>query len=295
MSFTKRGLGSNLSALGLKELVSSINNPVTENNDKPIKTGLKKLPIEMLRPGKYQPRKGMDQEFLHELSDSIRQHGIIQPIVVRSINSDSYEIIAGERRWRAAQMAGIKEVPVVINELADREAMAVSLIENIQRENLNPIDAAIGLDRLSKEFNLTHQEVADTIGKSRTTVTNLLRLLGLNQEIKDFLKEGKLEMGHARALLSLPEIKQIEAANLIIKKSLSVRETEKLVASLLHDSPQKSFESPKVDPNILQLQNQVSEKIGAKVVVRQKSNSKGELVIQYNSLDELDGILQHIR
>lgn len=253
------------------------------------------LPVELLQRGKYQPRREIDPVALQELADSIRAQGILQPVVVRKIMPQGhYEIIAGERRWRAAQLAGLSEIPALIRDIPDATAMALALIENIQRENLNAIEEAAALQRLLNEFNMTHQEVAQAVGKSRATVTNLLRLMGLNPDVKVFLEKNQLEMGHARALLALEGIAQTKAANLIIDKQLSVRETEHLVRELLH--PKKLPAAKKLtSPDIRRLETQLSEQLGASVKILHSTRGKGKLVINYNNLDELDGILNHIK
>jgi len=272
----KRGLG-----LGLTELLS-------EN----VKLRQDRLPIDKLKPGKYQPRRIMNQDALDELADSIRTQGIIQPIIVRKITNGNYEIIAGERRWRAAQLASLHEVPVVIRDISDEQTIALSLIENIQREDLNAIDTAISLQRLITEFSMTHESVASVVGKSRVTVTNLLRLLDLPEEIKNMVQQGKLEMGHARALLTLNTVKQIATAKIVIAKGLSARATENLVRQLQNPkiATKKLF-----DPNTMQLQKQISDKLSAPVKIQYaKKGGKGKIIIQYSSLDELEGILEHI-
>jgi ParB family chromosome partitioning protein len=279
-----RGLKRGLQDLAINELLSDIK---TEH-----KTELRKLPIDVLEPGKYQPRRDMDYDALEELASSIRSQGIIQPIVVRTVTNGRYEIIAGERRWRAAQLAELHEIPAVIRDIPDEAAIAMSLIENIQRENLNVIEEATALQRLMDEFNMTHQEVAEAVGKSRTTVTNILRLLSLLPDVKTMVEHGDLEMGHARALLTLAENLQIQAAKTIVAKGLSVRDTEKLVRRLQRPMPQK----PEIydDPNILNLQKQISDKLVARVVVQHTNKGNGKLIIQYNNLDELEGIIGHI-
>lgn len=281
----KHGLG-----LGLTALLSDIK---TVHADTQLsKSALRHLPVDMLKPGKYQPRRGMNQEALAELADSIRKQGIIQPVIVRAIASGSYEIIAGERRWRAAQLASLHEIPVVVRDISDEQAIALSLIENIQREDLNAIDTATSLQRLIDEFKMTHESVATTVGKSRTTVTNLLRLLALPEEIKTMIQLGELEMGHARALLTLDLAQQLAAAKTIIARGLSARAAENLVRQLQkpHLTTKKS-----VDPNTAQLQKKIADKLAAPVKIQHAKNGKGKIIIQYNSLDELDGILKHIR
>ncbi len=234
----------------------------------------------------------MNPEKLQELADSIKSQGVIQPIVVRSIGQDKFEIVAGERRWRAAQLAGMQQVPVVIKDIDDRTAMAVALIENIQREDLNPLEEAEALRRLLDEFQMTHQQVAEAVGKSRVTVTNLLRLLELHPEVKKMLLNRQLEMGHARALLALDGQKQIAAANKIVKEGLTVRAAERLVKdSQTDESAPKKIKV--IDQDTRRLQEQLSMKLGAKVVIDHKENGAGKLVITYSSLDELDGLIQH--
>lgn len=275
---------------GLSELLSDIktSSSASENN----KTALKHLAIDLLKPGRYQPRRDMDQEALAELAASIRAQGIIQPLIVRPITGGGYEIIAGERRWRAAQLANLHEVPVVIREIQDKQVIALSLIENIQREDLNAIDIALSLQRLIAECNMTHENAASAIGKSRTVVTNLLRLLSLSEEIKDMIQKGLLEMGHARALLTLDLVKQLTAAKIIVAKNLSVRASEALVKQL--QKPQVTTKKI-IDPNTKELQKQLADKLAATVNILHTKKGKGKIVIKYNSLDELEGILQHIK
>lgn len=294
----KRGLGRDLSALlgssAKKQTASTASDTAQATTE-----GLKKLPVEHMVRGRYQPRTEFNEEQLQELADSISKQGIIQPIIVRSISTDAakpkYEIIAGERRWRAAQLAGLHEVPVVIKKYTDEEAIAVSLIENIQREDLNPIEEATSLDRLIEEFGLTHQEAADAVGRSRAAVSNLLRLLSLDTGVKEMLAHGDIEMGHARALLSLEITLQSSIASLVIKKGMSVRETEAHVRKLLNPVAKNKKENTTEDLHISDLQNRLSETLGAKVICQHSAKGKGKLVIQYNSLDELDGILDHIK
>ena len=256
---------------------------------------LKNIPIDLIQRGKYQPRTDMHEEALEELAASIRAQGVMQPIVVRPISSDKYEIIAGERRWRATQIAGLDSIPAIIKPVGDEAAIAMSLIENIQRENLNPIEEAMALKRLQDEFELTQQEVADAVGKSRATVTNLMRLIGLTIDVRRMLEHGDLEMGHARALLSLPDIQQSEAARSIVGKGLSVRQTESLVRRLIAEIGSSNRATPKmVDPDIKNLEESLADKLGAKVMIQHTAKGKGRLVLKYNSLDELEGILSHI-
>ncbi|MBS0422807.1 MAG: ParB/RepB/Spo0J family partition protein [Proteobacteria bacterium] len=261
---------------------------------------LAKLPLDLLQRGKYQPRVDMRQETLQELADSIKAQGVVQPIVVRPLegstgSSPRYEIIAGERRWRAAQIAGLSEIPAVIRRIPDEAAIAVALIENIQRENLNPLEEARALERLINEFALTHQQAAEAVGRSRAGVSNLLRLLELAPEVAERVERREIEMGHARALLALSNRKQqIEIAVLIVKKGLSVRETEALVRRLQQTPAAKADLESTGDPNVNRLEQELAEKLGAKVAIQHSTGGKGKLVVSYNSLDELDGILAHI-
>jgi ParB family chromosome partitioning protein len=231
---------------------------------------------------------------LQELADSIKAQGIMQPIIVRLLADDRYEIIAGERRWRAAQMAGLETIPAIIREINDDTAIAMALIENIQREDLNPMEQATAMHRFIEEFALTHQQIAEAVGKARATVTNLLRLMSLPREVKTLLEHGDLEMGHARALLSLPEQQQIDSARLVVAKGLSVRQTEALVRSLLAAN-EKPADDKTIDPNVAQLQQSLADKLGAAVQIDYNKKGQGRLVIRYNSFEELDGILAHIQ
>lgn len=260
---------------------------------------LASLPLDLLQRGKYQPRMDMRPESLSELADSIKSKGLVQPILVRPLGgrnageSQRYEIIAGERRWRAAQMAGIAEIPAVIRDVPDEAALAMSLIENIQREELNPLEEARALQRLIEEFGLTHQAAAEAVGRSRAAVSNLLRLMELADEVKQLVEERRIEMGHARALLGLTSRRQqIEVAVLVAKKALSVRETEALVRRLIAPPPPHGETQP--DPDIRRLELELADKLGAKVAFQHNASGKGKLVVAYNSLDELEGILAHI-
>ncbi len=287
----KRGLGE-------KGLGALLKGSTGETRENVVEEGqLRELPVELVQRGKYQPRRDMDPEALEELAESIRQQGIMQPIVVRPIGEGRYEIIAGERRWRATQLAGLDRVPALVRDVPDEAAVAMALIENIQRENLNAMEEAMALQRLQDEFDLTQAEVAEAVGKSRTTVTNLLRLINLSDEVKVMLEHGDLEMGHGRAMLSLGAEQQITVARQIESKSLSVRQTEALVRRLQSEAnnpkPQTTPSKPNAD--IQRLQDDLSEKLGASVVVDHSVKGKGKLVIKYNSLDELDGILAHIK
>ena len=252
------------------------------------------LPVDVIKRGEYQPRVDMHQESLQDLADSIAAQGVVQPIVVRSIGDDRYEIIAGERRWRAAQMAGLHDIPAVVREVDDRSAIAIALIENIQRENLNPLEEARALARLIDEFELTHEQAAAAVGRSRAAVSNLLRLLDLDDSVKAMLERGELEMGHARALLALAGARQIEAARQVVARGLSVRATEGLVRQLQEKKPASRPAAKPKDPNVQRLEADLSDKLGASVALRQGKAGKGKLEISYNSLDELDGILEHI-
>jgi len=255
---------------------------------------LRNIPVDLIQRGKYQPRTDMHQESLEELANSIKKQGVMQPIVVRPIANNKFEIIAGERRWRATQMAGLDSIPTIIKPVNDEAAIAMALIENIQRENLNPIEEAMALKRLQDEFELTQQEVADAVGKSRVTVTNLLRLMGLNIDVRRMLEHGDLEMGHARALLSLPHEQQSQAARTVAGRGLSVRQTEALVRRLTSEAASGGKEEKLVDPDIKTLEDGLADKLGAKVLIQHTAKGKGKLVVKYNSLDELDGILSHI-
>jgi len=281
MSSNKRGLGR-----GLDALLGDVS--VIEE-----KHHLQTLPIEYMQRGKYQPRKDINPEKLQELADSIKAQGIIQPIVVRRIAQEKYEIVAGERRWRAAQLAGLTQVPIVVKQIDDRAAMAVALIENIQREDLNPLEEAEALRRLLDEFEMTHQLIADAIGKSRTTVTNLLRLMDLQPEVKKLLLNNQLEMGHARALLSLDGLKQVTIANKVAKEGLTVRATERLVKE--SQAEPKIQKIKVIDRDTIRLQDDLTAKLGAKVIIDHKENGSGKLVIAYSSLEELDGIIGQLR
>lgn len=259
------------------------------------KSVVKELAIDKLMPGQYQPRRFFDESALEALANSIKSQGIIQPIVVRSVKGDArFEILAGERRWRAAQLAGLERVPVIFKEMSDQEALAVALIENIQREDLNPVETAIALKRLIEEFSLTHQEVGDVIGRSRSSITNTLRLLDLAPEVQVLLSEGKLDMGHARALLPLTAKKQLLVAMQVVEQSLTVRETERLVKLQLADNV-KDMKKTEKDPDLLSLERNLSEILGAMTEIKTRKKGKGEVVIRYNSLDELDGILLKIK
>ena len=272
-----KGLGRGLDAL------------LAANQDiEKVGESLQNLPLSLLQPGKYQPRTRMDQQSLAELAESIKSRGVMQPILVRPVSAGRYEIIAGERRWRAAQLAGLPEVPAVIREVPDDAALAMSLIENIQRENLNPLEEAAGIQRLIMEFGMTHQEASQALGSSRSAVSNLLRLLNLPAPVQELLMQGKIDMGHGRALLSLSPAKQIEIANVVAHKQLSVRETERLVHRLEH---QKEKTHPRPDRDLMRLQENISAKLGAEVTIKSGQNGKGSIVIHYHTLEQLDCIL----
>lgn len=286
---------------GLDALLSKPSAKATAN-DGPAGDGtLRHLPVELLQRGQYQPRVDMRQDSLEDLASSIKAQGVVQPIVARPISSKGkeqrYEIVAGERRWRAAQLAGLAEIPAVVREIPDEAAIAMALIENIQRENLNPLEEARALDRLISEFDLTHAEAAQAVGRSRASVSNLLRLQDLSDKVKPLLEDRQLEMGHARALLAIANPRQqFDAARQVVRKSLSVRETERLVRRMLDgDKPKPAKKPPTANADIRRLEIEISEKLGAKVMVDHTARGAGKLVISYNSLDELDGILKHIK
>ena len=253
---------------------------------------LRNLPADVIRPGRYQPRSVFDEEKLAELADSIRAQGVVQPIVVRPMGDGEYELIAGERRWRAAQLAGIAAIPAVVRDVPDEVSVAMALIENIQREDLNPLEEATALRRLIDDFQMTQQEAADAVGRSRPAVSNLLRLLELMQEVKDLIDMRRIEMGHARALLSLDDTLQVQAAREVVRKQLSVRETENLVRRLQQSMKMKG--QRRVDPDILRLQNRISEPLGARVRIQHLASGKGKLTIAYNNADEFEGILERL-
>lgn len=283
----KRGLGKSLDAL----LVGSLS--TTEESYPQSEDQLCQLSVDVIQRGKYQPRREMDPDALDDLANSIRSQGIIQPIVVRQLLGGRFEIVAGERRWRAAQLAGLTEVPAIIKDIPDEAAVAIALIENIQREGLNPIEEAMALQRLIAEFSMTHQQVAEAVGKSRASVTNLLRLLTLAEEVKTMLEHGDIEMGHARALLSLPEALQIEAAQSIVNKGLSVRDTEELVRVL--QLPKLPAMPKSIDPDIRRLQEDLANRLSLAVAIQCNQKGKGKVVIKYSDLSELDAILDYFQ
>ena len=281
----KPGLGR-----GLDMLLSS----ATKDSDKD--SELKKLPVEKITKGEYQPRMSIDPDALQDLAESIKAQGLVQPVVVRRIEGGNYELIAGERRWRASQMAGLHTIPAIIRDIPDQAAAAMSLIENIQREDLNPLEEALAMSRLISDFGLTHQQTAESVGRSRASVTNLLRLIDLQDKTKELLDQRQLDMGHARALLALDGQLQIETAQKVAKNQLSVRETEKLVKKLnATDENQAKKDAPQKALEVIKLEESLSEKIGAKVSIQYNTKGKGKLIVEYNNLDELDGILEHIR
>lgn len=285
MTLKKRALGKGLDAL-LGTLTSGT------GADELLRT----LPVDLIQRGKYQPRKSMRPEALQELADSIRTQGVVQPILVRPVPHEAgkYEIIAGERRWRAAQMAGLHDIPALVRTVPDQTAACISLIENIQREDLNPLEEAKTLSRLLHEFSMTHETVAEAVGRSRSTVTNLLRLLDLNPVVQELLLSGELEMGHARAIVALSMEQQANIARRVVKRGLSVRETERLVQAAQTVGGKKNSARRTQDPNIRGLQDDLSGRLGAQVNIRHTARGKGTLEIKYNSLDELDGILARI-
>ncbi len=295
----KRALGRGLDAL----LGVGAANPVPEPDQAPAPAPapgdrLRMLSVELIQRGRYQPRLDIKAEALQELADSIKAQGVVQPIVVRPLTGqpERYELIAGERRWRATQLAGLHEIPAVIKDIPDKTVMSIALIENIQREQLNPLEEAGALQRLIGEFGMTHQEVAEAIGRSRAAVSNLLRLLELAPAPKRLLEEGRIEMGHARALLSLPAAVQTALAERVAVEGLSVRATERLVRAAADAARRQTAPvPPRADPNVQRLEAQLSEKLGAAVSIKHGSRGDGQLVIRYGSLDELDGILAHIR
>lgn len=306
----KRGLGRGLDALLGDALAQS--KVITEESQAEVSIqpeqvesetkssdGIKHLPVEFIQPGQYQPRKDMHQEALEELAASIKAQGLMQPIVIRPLvgKDDRYEIIAGERRWRATQLAGLDTVPVIIKDVPDDAAIAMALIENIQRENLNSMEEAQALHRLQHEFELTQQEVGDAVGKSRATVANLLRLMQLNEDVKIMLERGDIEMGHAKALLGLQDQKQSEAARHVVAKDMTVRQAESYVRSVQDDAKfgDKTKEKARPNPDIQRLERTLGERLGANVAIQHSAKGKGKLVINYSNLDELDGILAHIQ
>ncbi len=279
MNQRRKGLGRGLDAL--------------LGGDEAPRDTLATLPVARIRPGRYQPRTRMDQEALAELAASIQSQGLMQPVLVRPVDRDRYELIAGERRWRAAQMAGLQEIPALVREVPDESALAMSLIENIQRENLNPMEEAAGLQRLVDEFRMTHEQAADAVGRSRSATTNLLRLLRLAKPVQGMVMEGVLEMGHARALLSLEGARQIEAANRVAARGLSVREAEALVGKMQHG--QTARRARKTDRDLARLEEEVSGRLGTSVEIRPGRKGSGKVIVHYSGLDHLDQLLKKLR
>jgi len=297
----KKRLGRGLDALLSKPAARPAARPTAADDGPTAGDTLRQLPVELLQRGQYQPRVDMRQDSLEDLASSIKAQGVVQPIVARPISGKGkeqrYEIVAGERRWRAAQLAGLAEIPAVVREIPDEAAIAMALIENIQRENLNPLEEARALDRLIREFDLTHAEAAKAVGRSRASVSNLLRLRDLSDKVKPLLEDRQLEMGHARALLAiLSPTQQLDAARQVVKKGLSVRETERLVRRMLEGGkPKPAKPAASKDADTRRLEMELSEKLGARVSLDHTSKGAGKLVISYNNLDELDGILKHIK
>jgi len=285
MAIKKRGLGR-----GLDALLSDV-----QHDDESLDDSLQYFPLDMIQPGKYQPRVDMSEESLNELADSIRAQGLVQPIVVRPINGGRYEIIAGERRWRASKLAGLDLIPALVRDVSDRSAIAMALIENIQRENLNPMEEANALHRLREEFTMTHQEAAEAVGRSRAAVSNLLRLRNLNDDVKILVENCDLEMGHARALLALEGENQSDSARHIVEKGLSVRETEQLIRRLLKPEKESTQKSPALQEEINYIESLISEKFGDKFAIKHTVSGKGKLVIDYADVAELKKIIKRIK
>ena len=298
MTPKKRGLGKGLeallgtsSAVRQKQILDDMQADEAHSRSEEQQGELRKLPLSWLKPGKYQPRKDMSQEALEELASSIRAQGVIQPIVVRQLDAQSFEIIAGERRWRACQLVRLETVPCLVKNVADNAAVAIALIENIQREDLNAIEEAAALQRLMQEFELTHQEVAEAVGKSRSSVSNLLRLNLLNEDVKRLVEHGDLEMGHARALLALNGVVQTELARQVAQKGMTVRDTEKMVQRLLAPREERAVQAPQ--PDLLRWENDVSKRLGIAAKFVAAGKEKGKLVLSFQNQDELQKILQH--
>jgi ParB family chromosome partitioning protein len=294
MSAKRQSLGKGLDALLGMESDADLD--TLESTDIQTNEGqLRELAVEFLQRGKYQPRRDINAEALEELASSIRNQGVMQPLVVRQVDSEKYEIIAGERRWRAAQQAGLDVVPVIVREVSDEAAIAMALIENIQREDLNAMEESLALLRLQDEFQLTQQQVADAVGKSRSAVTNLMRLASLEPEVQQLLERGDLELGHAKCLLALEGAKQINAARTVAGVNMTVRQTEALVKKLQSGDKAKPEADQSNSPDIKHLEDQISEKIGAPVQIQHSAKGAGKLIFKYNSVDELDGILAHLK
>jgi ParB family chromosome partitioning protein len=289
MAAKKRGLGERGLGALLQGSRVNLDQDVKDHDGE-----LREIPVDLIQRGRFQPRRDMDPVTLQELADSIRQQGVMQPVVVRPIAEGRFELIAGERRWRATQLAELDRIPAIIRDVPDDAAIAMALIENIQRENLNPIEEAFALQRLQEEFGLTQAQVAEAVGKSRTTITNLLRLISLSEDVRVMMEHGDLEMGHGRAMLTLEPEQQMQVARQVVARSLSVRQTEALVRQVQQQKPDNRPKA-QVDPNIRALQDDLAERLGARVSIAHGQRGKGKLVIEYTSLDELDGILGHIR
>lgn len=289
MAAKKRGLGERGLGALLQGSRVNLDQDVKDHDGE-----LREIPVDLIQRGRFQPRRDMDPATLQELADSIRQQGVMQPVVVRPISEGRFELIAGERRWRATQLAELDRIPAIIRDVPDDAAIAMALIENIQRENLNPIEEAFALQRLQNEFGLTQNQVAEAVGKSRTTITNLLRLISLSEDVRVMLEHGDLEMGHGRAMLTLEPEQQMQVARQVVARSLSVRQTEALVRQVQEKKPDNKPKG-QVDPNIRALQDDLAERLGARVSIAHGQRGKGKLVIEYTSLDELDGILGHIK
>jgi len=293
MVVKKRGLGRGLDALigaaSFGQAAPDAQEPQARREE------LRSLPVDLVQRGRYQPRRDFNPEALEELANSIRTQGLMQPIVVRPVGGERYEIIAGERRWRAAQMAGLGEIPAIVRDVPDEAAIAMALIENIQRENLNAIEEAVALQRLQQEFGLTHEQIAEAVGKSRTTVTNIMRLLALAPEVRDHLEAGRLEMGHGRALLGLPPEQQVTVAREVLEKDLTVRETEAVVRRMQAPARPAAPAPAAENADIRRLERELSEIVGAAIAIEHKAGGKGRMVISYASLDQLDGILRYFR
>ena len=295
MATKKRGLGKNFNAL-LFDTLGREDIPITPNPSTANAQHIHTLALTQLQPGKYQPRREMNAMDLEALADSVRAQGVIQPVIVRHVVDDSFEIIAGERRFRAAKLAGLESIPVVIRDVSDQTAMAMALIENIQREDLSPLEEAHAFERLAKEFTLTHAKVAEMVGKSRASVSNSVRLLNLNAELQSLLEQGDIEVGHAKLLLTLKDPLQAKIAKMVVEKGLSVRETERVIANLepVRSNGSSSHKGKHLDPDIVRLQNSLSDKLGAPIQIVHSVQGKGKIVIHYSSLDELDGVLAHL-
>ncbi len=287
----KKPLGRNLNALlGKTRAAAEKADPEGEAS------ALKDLPLDAIQPGRYQPRSAMDPDKLEELAESIRSQGLVQPVVVRPLaKPDTYELIAGERRWRATRMAGKTTIPAIVRDIADEATLALALIENIQRENLNPLEEATALKRLIEEFELTHAEAAKSVGRSRVAVSNLLRLLELAPEVREMVDQRLIDMGHARALLTLERSDQVRAAQQVINLDLSVRQTEALVRRMKEGKPEPKKSQPRKSPDLERLEQELTETLCAPVTLKHSASGKGQVTIRYTSLDELDGLLERFR